>query len=66
VTDTPLCYRCRKGQGKNRNTFGFHSILPGAGISVEELLNNYLYLEREDIMQALQYTAEFDDCYPLQ
>jgi uncharacterized protein (DUF433 family) len=29
----------------------------GAGISVEALLNDYPYLEREDIMQALQYAA---------
>jgi uncharacterized protein (DUF433 family) len=29
----------------------------GAGVGVEELLNDYPYLEREDIMQALQYAA---------
>jgi uncharacterized protein (DUF433 family) len=29
----------------------------GAGVSVEELVNDYPYLEREDIMQALQYAA---------
>jgi len=29
----------------------------GAGMSVEELLSDYPYLEREDIMQALQYAA---------
>jgi uncharacterized protein (DUF433 family) len=29
----------------------------GAGLSVEELLEDYPYLEREDIMQALQYAA---------
>ncbi|GHU49900.1 hypothetical protein FACS1894200_09040 [Spirochaetia bacterium] len=29
----------------------------GAGVSVEELLTDYPYLEREDIMQALQYAA---------
>jgi uncharacterized protein (DUF433 family) len=29
----------------------------GAGVSVEEMLNDYPYLEREDIMQALQYAA---------
>jgi uncharacterized protein (DUF433 family) len=29
----------------------------GAGVSVEELLGDYPYLEREDIMQALQYAA---------
>jgi len=29
----------------------------GAGRSVEELLVDYPYLERDDIMQALQYAA---------
>jgi len=29
----------------------------GDGVSVEELLSDYPYLEREDIMQALQYVA---------
>jgi uncharacterized protein (DUF433 family) len=29
----------------------------GAGVSVEELLKDYPYLEREDIMQALQCAA---------
>jgi uncharacterized protein (DUF433 family) len=32
----------------------------GAGVSVEEMLNDYPYLEREDIMQALQYTADIE------
>ena len=29
----------------------------GAGVSVEELLSDYPYLELEDIMQALRYAA---------
>jgi uncharacterized protein (DUF433 family) len=29
----------------------------GAGASIEELLADYPYLEREDIMQALRYAA---------
>lgn len=29
----------------------------GAGVTIEELLEDYPYLEREDIMQALQYAA---------
>ena len=29
----------------------------GAGISIEELLSDYPYLERDDIFQALQYAA---------
>ena len=29
----------------------------GAGRSVEEILDDYPYLEREDVMQALQYAA---------
>jgi len=31
----------------------------GAGVSCEELLSDYPYLEKEDIMQALQYAAAF-------
>jgi uncharacterized protein (DUF433 family) len=29
----------------------------GAGVSIEELLVDYPYLEREDIMQAIAYAA---------
>ena len=29
----------------------------GAGVSIDELLDEYPYLEREDVMQALQYAA---------
>ena len=29
----------------------------GEGVSIEELLSNYPYLERDDIMQALRYAA---------
>ena len=29
----------------------------GAGTSVEQILDDYPYLEREDIMQALRYAA---------
>ena len=29
----------------------------GAGHSVEEILTDYLYLEREDVMQAIRYAA---------
>ena len=29
----------------------------GAGHSVEKILNDYPYLEREDVMQALRYAA---------
>ena len=29
----------------------------GAGIDIEELLSEYPYLERKDIMQALKYAA---------
>jgi len=29
----------------------------GAGVSIEELLSDYPYLEEEDIMQALRYAA---------
>lgn len=29
----------------------------GAGVGIDELLTDYPYLEREDIMQALRYAA---------
>jgi len=29
----------------------------GAGLNIEELLQDYPYLEREDVMQALRYAA---------
>ena len=29
----------------------------GAGVTIEELLKSYPYLEREDIMEALRYAA---------
>jgi uncharacterized protein (DUF433 family) len=29
----------------------------GAGVTIDELLDDYPYLEREDVMQALQYAA---------
>ncbi len=29
----------------------------GAGVTIEELLEEYPYLEREDILQALRYAA---------
>jgi len=29
----------------------------GAGVTIDELLTDYSYLEREDIMQALLYAA---------
>lgn len=29
----------------------------GAGVTIDELLANYPYLEREDILQALRYAA---------
>ena len=29
----------------------------GAGVSIDELLDDYPYLEREDVMQALRYAA---------
>lgn len=29
----------------------------GAGVSIDELLDDYPYLEREDVLQALRYAA---------
>ena len=34
----------------------------GAGETIEELLNDYPYLEREDVLQALQYAAWLAQC----
>ena len=35
----------------------------GAGVSIEELLSDYPYLEHEDIMQALRYAAALSNLY---
>ncbi|KAB2840409.1 MAG: DUF433 domain-containing protein [Burkholderiales bacterium] len=40
-----------------RVTFGMHVGHGGAGRSFEQLLADYPYLEREDILQALRYAA---------
>ena len=40
-----------------RVTVGMIAGQIGAGTSIEELLEDYPYLEREDIMQALRYAA---------
>lgn len=40
-----------------RLTVGMLVGMIGAGHSVEEVLADYLYLEREDVMQALRYAA---------
>ena len=40
-----------------RVTVGMIVGMIGAGHSVEEILADYPYLEREDIMQALRYAA---------
>ena len=40
-----------------RVTVGMIVAQIGAGHSVEEILTDYPYLEREDIMQALRYAA---------
>jgi len=37
----------------------------GAGHSIEDLLADYPYLERDDITQALRYTAQRDAPLPL-
>jgi len=45
---------CSRGM---RVTVGMIVSQVGAGQSVERLLDDFPYLEREDIMQALQYAA---------
>jgi uncharacterized protein (DUF433 family) len=45
---------CIRGQ---RVTVGMIVGQIGAGLSIEELLNDYPYLERDDILEALRYAA---------
>ena len=45
---------CIRGQ---RVTVGMIVGQIGAGVTIEELLADYPYLEREDVLQALQYAA---------
>lgn len=40
-----------------RVTVGMIVAQVGAGVSVEELLEDYPYLERDDILQAISYAA---------
>ena len=57
ITQNPLVMGgkpCIRGM---RVTVGMIVAQIGAGVSVEGLLAEYPYLEREDIMQALQYAA---------
>ena len=44
---------CIRGQ---RVTVGMIVGQIGAGLSIEELLNDYPYLERDDILEALHYS----------
>ena len=45
---------CIRGQ---RVTVGMIVGQIGAGVTIEELLADYPYLEREDVLQALRYAA---------
>ena len=57
ITQNPLVMGgkpCIRGM---RVTVGMIVGQIGAGVSVEEVLAEYPYLEREDIMQALKYAA---------
>ena len=45
---------CIRGQ---RVTVGMIVGQIGAGVTIDELLKDYPYLEREDILQALRYAA---------
>jgi uncharacterized protein (DUF433 family) len=40
-----------------RVTFGMIVSQIGAGRSIDEILTDYPYLEREDVLQALRYAA---------
>jgi uncharacterized protein (DUF433 family) len=57
ITQNPLVMggkACIRGM---RVTVGMIVGQIGAGRSIEELLTDYPYLEREDILQALRYAA---------
>jgi uncharacterized protein (DUF433 family) len=57
ITQNPLVMggkACIRGM---RVTVGMIVGQIGAGRSIEELLSDYPYLEREDILQALRYAA---------
>ena len=57
ITQNPLAMGgkpCIRGQ---RVTVGMIVGQIGAGRTIEELLKDYPYLEREDILQALKYAA---------
>ena len=58
ITQNPAIMRgkpCIRGM---RVTVGMIVGQIGAGVSSEEILSDYPYLEKEDIMQALQYAAQ--------
>ena len=57
ITQNPLVMGgkpCIRGM---RVTVGMIVGQIGEGVSIEELLNEYPYLELEDVMQALRYAA---------
>ncbi len=57
ITQQPDVMGCRACIRGMRVTVGMVVGQIGAGHSVEEILADYPYLEREDIMQALCYAA---------
>jgi uncharacterized protein (DUF433 family) len=56
ITQTPASWVVRLASG-GRVTVGNVVGQIGAGRTVDDLLTDYAYLEREDILQALRYAA---------
>jgi uncharacterized protein (DUF433 family) len=57
ITQTPDVMAGKACVRGMRVTVGMVVSQIGAGHSIEEVLNDYPYLEREDILQALRYAA---------
>ena len=57
VTQNPAVMGGKPCIRRMRVTVGMIAGMIGSGHSVEELLADYPYLEREDILQALRYAA---------
>lgn len=57
ITQSPEMMGGRPSIRGMRVTVGMIVSQIGAGVTIDEILADYPYLEREDIMQALRYAA---------
>ena len=57
ITQNPFVMEGKPCIRNMRVTVGMIVGQIGEGVSIEELLSDYPYLERDDIMQALRYAA---------